>query len=118
MEKITNKSALNFVINTYADTLPSEVKEKLEAMVAALDKKSAGDRKPTATQVENARLAEIIYENIPAEGMTVTDAIKNIPELDGLNTQKVAPMFNALVKANRARKETIKGRAYFYKVEG
>lgn len=116
MEKVTNKSALQYVLDTCS--LPAEIENKVKAMIAALDKKSSGDRKPTSTQVENARLAELIYNEIPAEGWTVTDAIKAIPDLDGLNIQRVSPMFNSLVKVNRFRKEIVKGRARFYKVEG
>lgn len=117
MEKITNKSALQFVLDTYPE-IPEDVRTKFEAMIAAIEKKSSTDRKPTATQIENARLTEILWANIPAEGCTVTDVIKNIPEFEGLNTQKVTPMFKALEKAGRVRKESVKGRSFFYKVEG
>ena len=120
MDKITNKSALNFVIETYADSLPTEIKEKLSAMVVAIEKKSAGERKPTATQVENGRLAEVIAEYLRVSGahMTITEMIKTIPDLAELSTQRITPILKRLAESERVVKESIKGRSYFYVVEG
>lgn len=118
MDKITNKSALNFVIETYGESLPSDIKEKLSAMVVALEKKSAGERKPTATQVENARVGEAILEHLRISNahMTITDMIKTIPECADMTTQKVSPMVKRLGELGKVAKETIKGRTYFYAV--
>lgn len=115
MEKITNKSALNFVIETYADSLPTEIKEKLSAMVVAIEKKSVGERKPTATQLENGKLAEIISEYLRINGsaMTITEMIKTIPDLAELSTQRVTPILKKLAESGRVSKEMVKGRAVF-----
>ena len=56
-EKVTNKSALNYVLTNFE--LPADVKEKLENMVAQLEKKSASPKKETKTQKENKELCEL-----------------------------------------------------------
>ena len=48
-EKMTNRKALDYVLENC--DLPSDVSEKLSAMLVALDKKSGGTRKPTANQI-------------------------------------------------------------------
>lgn len=117
MEKITNKSALQYVIENC--DIPTEIKEKFEKMIEAIEKKSSGERKPTERQLENRMLMEVLYNALSADtGMTISDVIKNVPEFSEMNTQRIVPMCKALETAGKVRKEMVKGRAYFYKVEG
>lgn len=115
MEKITNKSALAYVIDTYAESLPIEIKDKLEAMIASIEKKSAGERHPSPKQIENGKLAEIISEYLRINGssMTITEMIKTIPDLAELSTQRVTPILKKLAESGRVSKEMVKGRAVF-----
>ena len=48
-EKMTNKGALNYVLTSF--DLPTDVKEKLENMVAQLEKKSTTPKKPSKNQL-------------------------------------------------------------------
>lgn len=79
-----------------------------------LTKKNAGDKKPTATQVANEALKSAIVEGLePARQYSVTEMIKEIPALAGLNPQKVSPLANQLVEAGQLVKTVEKRRSFF-----
>lgn len=115
-KKITNKSALNYVLTNCE--LPTEIADKLSAMVVALEKKATGstEKKPTATQVQNEGYKTIIVEYLTESGKHVTcsDLIKTVAEFDGFSTSKVSALTKQLVDAKVINKEMVKGRAYFF----
>ena len=114
-EKMTNRKALTYCLNTY--DLPADVKEKLTAMIAALDKKSNGERKPTAKQTENAivraALVEYINENAEGNGFTCSDLIKTCPAVEGQSNQYVSAILRQAVLAGEISKGTVKRKTYF-----
>jgi hypothetical protein len=118
--KVTNKSALNFVLDNCE--LPKEITDKLNSMIAALDKKSAtGEKKPTATQIANEGYKALIVDYLTSigKGATCADMIKEIPEFNDFSTSKVSALTKQLVDTKTIDKEMVKGRAYFKaKVEG
>lgn len=61
-EKMTNRKALDYVLENC--DLPSDVSEKLSAMLVALDKKSGGTRKPTANQIANEEMKTKIWDSM------------------------------------------------------
>ena len=77
MEKMTNKKALQFVLDNCI--VPDEVQEKLVKMIEQLDKKSSNPKKPTKTQIENESYMELILNAMTAEGQTVSELMKKIP---------------------------------------
>ena len=115
MTKMTNKKALGYVIDNY--DLPDEVREKFEAMIAALDKKSSGERKPTAKQVANegvrAALVEFINENSEGNGFTCSDLTKVCAVVEGKSNQYVSSILRKAIIAKELSKGTVKGRTYF-----
>lgn len=116
MEKMTYVSALTAAIAT--ETLSVEVREKLTALKAQLEKKSSTERKPTKTQTANASLEAILYSSMEANrAYTVTELIKEVPELNDLSNQKVSALVRALKEAHKVTREEIKGKSYFTKVE-
>ena len=118
--KTTYRSALTYAIENLTDA-PAEVIEKLEAMIAQLDKKNAAPKKLTAKQEANAVLSEIILDFLSANGdasFTVSDLIKSIPECEGDTPQHVSALMRQLVQAGSVEKYTDKRRTYFKVVEG
>jgi len=113
--KMTNKKALEIAIAALnADPKNAEVVAKLEKMVEQLEKKSGADRKPTAKQQENDKLRAIIMDWMtPEKVVTVSDMMKEIPELDGMSNQKVSALVKPLFDTGKLTKEIIKGRSYF-----
>lgn len=114
--KMTNKKALEFVLENMPE-MPADVREKLENMIASLEKKSStADRKPTAKQVENAGLRENILEFMrtkPNQLFTCTEIGKSVSALDGMNNQRVSALMRALVDSGDVTKTTVKGKSVF-----
>lgn len=115
MEKMTNKKALQFVLDNCI--VPDEVQEKLVKMIEQLDKKSNNPKKPTKTQIENEGYMELILNAMSEEGQTVSELMKKIPEFEDFSNQKVAALVKKLVDANKIAKTVEKGRSFFSKAE-
>ena len=113
MEKMTNKKALNYVLANYE--VPTEVKEKIEGMIAQLDKKSGAERKPTATQKENVAYADAIvtYLKDTGKSLTISDIIKEVTEVSELTNQRVSAIVRQLKDAGTLLRTEEKRKAYF-----
>ncbi len=112
MKKMTYVDALNVVL---ADLADGDVKEKLMALRESIQKRNAGDRKPTKTQVANEALKADIVSFIAHDNgkYTVTDLMLNVSSLDGVSNQKVSALVTQLCEAEILKREEIKHRAYF-----
>ena len=112
MEKMTNVKAINYVLESAE--LPADVREKLENMKAQFEKKNSRERKPTATQTENADLKVAILGSMECgEKYTITDLMKSVPELEGLSNQRVSAIVRQLKESGELVREEIKRKAYF-----
>lgn len=106
-DKMTIMKALDYVLENC--TLPDDVREKVASLQTSYGKRSAGKR-PSSVDAE---MVDRIYECMSeGEEYTVSDIIRIVPELAGLNTQKVAPMVKALCATGRANK--VEGRTSKY----
>lgn len=115
MEKITNKSALTFVITNCE--MPTEIKEKLEVMLASLDRKSSADRKPTPTQRENEVLKNALLEVLTTEPKRISEIQALGTAFADLSNQKMSRLLNDLVRAEKAVKVSVKGVTYFARAQ-
>lgn len=115
IEKMTNKKALEFAIKAIGNDNPA-VAEKLQKMVAQLDKKNAAPRKKTAQQVKNeeikAEIADFLSNN-EGTGFTVSDMLKAIPALEGDSNQHVSALVRQLVLDKTVERYSEKRRTYF-----
>ena len=121
--KLTNKKALEIAIKAIDvsgfstdDFKTDEIIEKLEKMLAQVEKKSGGERKPTARQEENKKLEKIVLDYLTSqtESKTVTDIMKEIPELNEMTNQRVSYLVKSLKDDGLIDKEIKKGRSYFF----
>ena len=122
-KKITYAQALNTVLSNENIVLASDVREKLEALLASVSKKS-GEKKDTAQQVENAEMVERIYQEM-ATGRTysIAELLKELPVVADFNvkheqdmsTQRMANLLKTLVDGGRVIKTTEKRRVYYTK---
>lgn len=95
--------------------------EELADFIAGRSEQTAKkntNRKPTATQVENAKLGKAIVEYLSANGKTmqIKDMIKNIPECADLTINKVSAVANGMVD-NGLVKSVVKGVSFFSAAE-
>jgi hypothetical protein len=74
-----------------------------------------GERKPTATQVENEGIKSDILAVLSSatEPMTIDDIRKATAELSAMSCQKVSALLTQLRKANAIVRTEVKGKAYF-----
>ena len=111
MTKMTYVTALESAIAVVTD---EEVREKLEALKASIQKRNASDRKPTKTQKENEAIkAEILNYLADGEKHTVSEIMANVPSLENGSNQKATALVSALYKAQLIVREEIKRKAYF-----
>lgn len=111
MNKTTNRSALTYVLENCE--LPTEISEKLTAMLSALDAKTA-NRKPTKEQEENENFKnEIVALLMEAGASTATEIRTNVPGLDAWQVQKTSALLKALSEENRVTSEMVKGKKMF-----
>lgn len=122
-KKITYAQALNTVLNNENIVLASDVREKLEALLTSVSKKS-GEKKDAAQQVENAAMVERIYQEMEANRTySIAELLKELPVVADFNanhetemsTQRMANLLKTLVDGGKVIKTTEKRRVYYTK---
>ena len=112
-DKMTNKKALAYVLNNC--DVPADVAEKLNGMIAQLEKRAGAERKPTARQLENAALKSAILAEMQADVLyTISQMIKEFDCIDSdTSTQRISPLMNQLVNEGKVVKTIDKRKTYF-----
>ena len=122
-KKITYAQALNTVLSNENIVLASDVREKLEALLASVSKKS-GEKKDTAQQVENAEMVERIYQEMEANRTySMAELLKELPVVadfnvkheNGMSIPRMSNLMKTLVDGGRVIKTTEKRRVYYTK---
>lgn len=122
-KKITYAQALDTVLSNENIVLASDVREKLEALLASVSKKS-GEKKDTAQQVENAAMVERIYQEMEANRTySIAELLKELPVVadynqnheNDMSTQRMANLLKTLVDGGKVIKTTEKRRVYYTK---
>ena len=113
MEKMTNVKALAYVLENCE--LTTEVKEKLEKMKIQFEKKNSAEKKPTATQIANEGIKNVILETLSEKSMTITEMQKSNSELAELSNQKISALLKQMTENGSVKREEIKRKAYFSK---
>jgi len=119
-KKMTIAETFAEIIDTY--DLSDEHKAFLLDRIDKASRKSNGERKPTAKQVENAKVAEAVYAEMePNRAYTVSEMMKVLTAFNSIEGVS-ASYCNAIVKklkdSGKVVRNEVKGRAYFTKVEG
>ena len=106
------------ILNSY--DLSAEHKAFIEGRIEVLSRKST-ERKPTAKQIQNAEVAEAVYEQMePNRAYTCTEMLKAIPafaEIPDCSASYANAIIKRLREAGMVIRTEVKGRAYFTKVE-
>lgn len=127
MTKLTSKVALSYAVAvlTNAETdktfTAEQVVEKLNAMIAQLDKKSGGEKKMTEQQVANLGYkSDILSLLVDGKARTATEILNEVPTFEGTNmtNQRVSALLRQLILDGKAKKETVKGKTMFSATEG
>jgi hypothetical protein len=98
--------------------IPADVAEKLEGMIAQLDKRSSAERKPSARQVENEVLMTKTFEAMEANRWyAVAECIKEFDFYPSdISPQRVSSLMTKLVENKLVERKVEKRKVYFCKV--
>lgn len=90
--------------------------ELIDHEIELLTKKNTPG-KLTKVQEENVKLTEAVYEGMEmGKPYTVTEIIKSVPAVAGMNISKVRPLLTPLMEADKVKREEVKGKAIFTKI--
>jgi len=110
-KKITKKEMFAQIREVVADN---------EDMVAFIDheiellSKKSGSKKPTATQVANEGLKDVILKVLEgSEGMTASEVLNADVEFDGMSNQKISALLRQLVLDGKVEKLSDKKKTLF-----
>ncbi len=89
--------------------------EFIDHELELLAKKNSGDKKPTAAQVVNDGIKQVILSILEQSDkpMTITEIQKSDAEISELSNQRITSLVSQLVKAEKVLRTTEKGKAYF-----
>lgn len=113
-EKITNKSALQYILDNYE--LPEEYKTKVTSMIEAYDKRAKAPRNPSAEVLANKALRQDILDNMePEKWYTINDIISAVPSLATASVHKVSALLTPMKNEGLVERTEIKRKAHFRK---
>lgn len=116
MEKITQKSAIQYALDNYGETMPTEIVEKFNAMLVALDKKATAPRNPSADVIANKSLREDILNSMEEGKLySINDLIALVPSLATASSHKVSALLTPMKREGLIIREEVKRKAYFRK---
>lgn len=127
MTKLTSKVALSYAVailtnaEVNKDFTSEQIVEKLNSMIAQLDKKSGSEKKLTEQQVQNIGFkTDILALLSDGKARTATEILNEVPTFEGVNmtNQRVSALLRQLILDGKAVKDIVKGKAYFKITEG
>ena len=116
-KKMTIAETFAEIINTYE--LSDAHKAFLLDRIEKATRKSGGEKKLTAKQLENEKVVESVYAfmaGTPTTAYTVSELLKVCPAftaIDGCSASYANAMVKKLKDSGRVVRNEIKGRAYF-----
>ena len=113
-KKITKREKFEMLMAIAEVKANPMLTEFIEHELELLAKKNASEKKPTAQQVANEGLKDVILEVLKSNGglMTITDIQKSAEELADLSNQRISALVRQMVDVSVERVED-KRKAYF-----
>ena len=109
-KKITKKEMFAQIREVVADN--ADMVAFIDHEIELLSKKS-GSRKPTANQVANEGLKEVILANLTSEGMTASEVLASATDFEGMSNQKISALLKQLVNEGKVVKTSDKKKSIF-----
>ena len=109
-KKITKKEMFTMIREVVVDN--EDMVKFIDHEIELLDKKSAS-KKPTATQIANEGLKDVILTVLTTEGMTASEVLNASDKFAGLSNQKISTLLNQLAKDGKIVKDTDSKKSIF-----
>ena len=116
-KKMTIADKFNALLEKYPFT--EDERAFIEDRIAKATRKTEGERKPTAKQLQNAAVADEVYAYMaetPAKAFTVSELLKVCPafvEIEDCSASYANAIVKKLKDGGRVVRTEVKGRAYF-----
>lgn len=116
-KKMTKREMFEQIKAKYA--LTADEQKFIDHELELLAKKNSAEKKPTAAQVANEGIKEVILNTLAENGglMTITDMQKSNETLGELSNQKISALVRQLIADNKVEKIEDKRKSYFKAVE-
>lgn len=127
MTKLTSKVALSYAVailtnaEVNKDFTSEQIVEKLNSMIAQLDKKSGSEKKLTEQQIQNGSFkTDILVLLSDGKARTATEILNEVPNFEGTNmtNQRVSALLRQLILDGKVVKDVVKGKSFFKIAEG
>ena len=115
MKKMTKREKFEMLMAISEVNSNPVLSEFIAHELELLAKKNTSEKKPTAVQVANESLKQVILQVLTDNGglMTVTDIQKSCKELSELSNQKVSALIRQLKDDGKVEKVEDKRKSYF-----
>lgn len=113
-KKMTIAEKFNALLEKYPFT--EDERAFIKDRIDKATRKTDGEKKPTAKQVQNAAVADEVYAfmaDTPDTAYTVSELLKVCSAFDGCSASYANAIVKKLKDAGRVARTEIKGRAYF-----
>ena len=112
MTKRENYASIREIVEKLGRT---DLVEFVDHEVELLNKKNNAPKNPTAKQLENEKLKDVILAEMGDKPLTITEMQTKISALSELSNQRVSAIVKQLVEDNSLVRTVAKRKAYFAK---
>ena len=112
MTKRENYASIREIVEKLGRT---DLVEFVDHEVELLNKKNNAPKNPTAKQLENEKLKDVILAEMGDKPLTITEMQTKISALSELSNQRVSAIVKQLVEDNSLVRTVDKRKAYFKK---
>ena len=115
MKKMTKREKFEMLMAISEVNSNPVLSEFIAHELELLAKKNTSEKKPTAVQVANEGLKEVILNVLTENGglMTITDIQKSAEELAELSNQRISALVRQMVADGKVERVEDKRKAYF-----
>lgn len=115
VKKMTKRDYFNQLLAIAEVKANTELEKFINHELELLAKKNSAERKPTAVQVANEGVKEIICETLAENGkmMTISEMQKANDELGEMSNQRISALIRQLIKDEKVERIEDKRKAYF-----
>ena len=114
-KKITKRESFTEIKEILETLGKTDLANVMEHELELLAKKNSADKKPTAVQVANEGIKDVIFDTLAENGnkMTISEMQKANEELGELSNQRISALIRQMIKDGKLERVEEKRKAYF-----
>ena len=112
-KKLTKRDCFNSLLKIAEVQSNPDLVKFIEHELELLARKNSSDKKPTAQQIENEKVKQIILEILGDKTMTISEMQKSNADLAELTNQRISALLTQMKDSGLIIREEIKRKAHF-----